>query len=175
MRTALQLFGFLRDQKGDPMEALRGVRAMGFTAIEPCLAPEPVPGWEHVFWPLGYLEEHMDAIRALGLTVVSCHLITDTPDRFAAPLCRLAEKTGIRRFVIKCPPQPTGEALQAFAFRAMRLSDALRACGAELLCHNEADDIRLRRNGRTLYESFLDMCLGKVLAQVDIGWAWFGG
>ena len=174
MYFGINLFGALRDRR-DTLAALSEIRALGFTHIEPCLAPAVIDGWEHVIWPVGWLNEHLSDIRALGLELSSAHLIGwDIPGE-CAQLQTLATETGLRQLVVKCPENLDERTLHETALRYIQLADALHAVGAELLLHNERPDIQTRVRSRSAYEHLLELCLGKVGAQVDVGWALAGG
>lgn len=175
MKFGIQLFGILNNRRSDIMETLRGISGLGCRQIEPCLSLEPVPGMEHTIWPLEWFEAHAWEIRALGLEVVSAHIFVQDPAASARRLGRLAAEYGIRQFVVKTPQEMADEHLQQTALAYMRAADALAEAGAELLLHNEAADIAARISGRTVYEHLLALCLGKVGAQVDVGWAYAAG
>lgn len=57
----------------------------------------------------------------------------------------------------------------------MKAADMLETFGVRLLLHNEAGDVQTKIAGKTAYEHLLDLCMGKVGAQVDVGWVQFGG
>ncbi|MBR1659953.1 MAG: hypothetical protein IJ705_06510 [Oscillospiraceae bacterium] len=54
MKFGINLYGILKDRR-DTLAALKELRALGYQRIEPCAAPGPVEGWEHVFWPVSWL------------------------------------------------------------------------------------------------------------------------
>ena len=174
MKFGINLYGVLKDRK-DTLEALRQLRAMGYRRVEPCVAPEAIQGWAHVFWPVAWLEAHLEEIRALGLEIPSVHLINWAPATHRGELAALAVRCGIRQFVVKSPAELTETSLHQAALSYMMLADALEVVGAELLIHNERADIATRVAGKTAYEHLLALCLGKVGAQVDVGWALAAG
>ena len=174
MRFGIQLFGILADGAQPPLEALARLREIGYAAVEPCVALEPIPGMEHVIWPVSWLREHLPEIRSLGLEVPSCHLFARSPLAGLGDLQALAA-LGVRHFVLKSPQELTEESLQQAALTYMQLADALAPTGAKILLHNEGADIETKFAGRTAYEHLLDLCLGKVFAQVDVGWVHIAG
>lgn len=87
----------------------------------------------------------------------------------------IAEKTGLKQFVVKTPENSTESILQQTALNYMKAADMLETFGVRLLLHNEAGDIQTKIAGKTAYEHLLDLCMGKVGAQVDVGWVQFGG
>ena len=45
MIIGINLYGVLKDRK-DAMAALRELRELGYSAVEPCVAPGVLEGWE---------------------------------------------------------------------------------------------------------------------------------
>ena len=174
MKIGVQLWGALRGAETDPMSALRELAAMGYRRIEPCVSPEEIPGMEKTVWSVGRLEAMAGEIASLGLEIVSCHFFAENIAACGDALRRLTA-LGVRQFIVKSPPELTDEALQCAALRYMRASDLLAQDGAELLVHNEAADITAHFGMKTAFEHLLDLCLGKVDAQVDVGWAYYAG
>ena len=175
MKVGIQLWGALNDVKIDVLEALKRLREMGFDRVEPCISTRPIPGLEHVIWPLEWFEAHADEIAATGLEIVSCHAFADDIAAEAGAFARLAREWGIRQFVVKSPAELTNVSLQQASINYIRAADVLAEADAELLLHNEAADIAARAGGKTAYECLLDLCLGQVGAQVDVGWVLAGG
>ena len=174
MKIGINLYGVLKDRK-DTMAALAQLRALGYAAVEPCVAPEAIPGWEHVFWPETWFRAHLAEIRAMGFGVTSVHPVGWDAATQRARLAALAADCGLRQLVVKSPAELTETALQQASMAYMSLADALKDVGAELLLHNERADIEARLAGRSAYERLLALCHGKVGAQVDAGWALAGG
>ena len=174
MKFGVQLYGMLKDG-AQPLEMLKKLRSIGFQRIEPCISLSPIPGFEHVVWTSDWVIAHKDEIRALGLEMPSCHVFVENAALAAQALADLSRKTGIRQFVVKSPQDLTPKSLQTTALTYMQAADILREAGAELLLHNESADIAAKINGKTAYEHLLDLCLNKVYAQVDVGWAAYAG
>ena len=168
MKFGINLYGVLKDRK-DTFEALKALRALGYSHVEPCVAPEGIPGWEQVFWSAAWLEAHIAQIRDMGFEVSSAHLIGWDAATQREPLRAMAQRCGLRQLVVKSPQELTETSLHHAALAFMMLADALEDAGAELLIHNEQADIETRVAGRSAYEHLLALCLGKVGAQVDAG------
>ena len=175
MKFGIQLYGILNNRRSDIMETLRELRNMGFRQIEPCISLESIPGMEHTVWPVEWFQAHAWEIHNLGLEVVSAHIFVQNLTTSVERLKRLAVEYGIQQFVVKTPQVMTNENLQQAALAFMQAADALKEVGAKLLLHNEMADIETRIGGRTVYEHMLALCLGKVGAQVDVGWACAAG
>lgn len=175
MKFGIQLFGILNHSQSDPMETLRQLRSAGFSRIEPCISLEPVPGMERVIWPEAWFRARAGEISQLGLEIVSAHIFVKDLAASADRLKCLAAQCGIRQFVVKTPRDMSDESLQQAALAYMRAADVLGEAGAELLLHNEEADMAARVHGRTVYEHLLSLCMGKVGAQVDVGWAYAAG
>lgn len=175
MKFGIQLYGILNNRHSDIMETLREIYSLGFRQIEVCLSLEPISGMEHTIWPLEWFQTHAWEIHNLGLEVVSAHIFAQNLAVSSAQLKRLAADYGIKQFVVKTPQEMTNENLQQAALNFMQVADALEEVGAELLLHNEVIDITERVSNRTIYEHMLALCMGKVGAQVDVGWVYAAG
>ena len=176
MQFGVQLFGILKDRREGTLDALRDLRKLGFRRIEPCVSIGGViPNLEHVIWPAEWLEAHIGEIQEIGLEIPSAHVFASDISLCTDALIRLSQRCGIRQFVVKSPEKLSPESLQEASLRYMRAADALASIGAELLIHNEWADIAAHFEGKTAYEHLLGLCLGKVGAQVDIGWVQYGG
>ena len=174
MKFGINLYGVLKDRK-DVLPALKELRALGYSSIEPCVAPGVIEGQAHVFWPMTWLKENLSEIHEMGLALTSVHLVGWNVATQREQLKDLAKTCGIRHFVVKSPAALTEEAIQQTAMEYMILADTLQEAGAEVLVHNEGADIEKRFAGQTACEYLLSQCLGKVYAQVDAGWALVAG
>lgn len=135
----------------------------------------PILGPEGVIWPADWLLAHVEEIRDMGLRIVSIHVFAENLVQSMDKLKAIAEKTGLKQFVVKTPENSTESILQQTALNYMKAADMLETFGVRLLLHNEAGDIQTKIAGKTAYEHLLDLCMGKVGAQVDVGWVQFGG
>ncbi len=175
MDSGVQLFGVLANTDLPAAEVLQKIREAGYTHVEPCLALDPAGAFEKMIWPQDRFEGYMEMIVQQGLKVHSVHIFGNALNAHARKLSGLAEKWGIRAFVVKVPNDPTELQLQETAIAWMTLADALREAGAFLLIHNEAGDIAAKADGKTLCEHMTDLCQGRVGLQVDVGWVMQGG
>lgn len=176
MDLGIQLYGILTHSRLSPEETLRRVSALGYTFAEPCIALDPIPGMENVFWPVDALPRYFALMAELGLSAPSAHIAWAGPlTAHTAVLCDLAERFGIRAFAVKTPRETDDCTLQAVSIAYLTAADALAEHGAALLLHNERGDIAEKRGGKTVCEHLLDLCQGRVGLQADIGWALAGG
>ena len=129
MDLGVQLFGLLAGTELPAEEVFGRVRAMGYTHTEPCLALEDLGGFEKVIWPADSFDAYMEKIAAAGLAVESVHIFGKTLHTHAGTLCPLAEKRGIRAYVVKVPEKADDLLLQETAMSWMTLADALREAG----------------------------------------------
>ncbi len=88
---------------------------------------------------------------------------------------RLAEEDEVRQFVVKSPRDLSKTSLQRTAIEYTSAADKMKEFGAELLLHNERDDAETMIDGRTACEYLLDLCLGRVGMQADVGWLMAAG
>ncbi len=175
MQFGVQLYGPMNHMSGNVMEDLKALVRAGITEIEPCVTAGPFPAPESVVWPLGWLEAHADEILGLGLKINSIHVFAGNLAGTLGELKALAKKVGLKQFVTKTPHDISDISLQQAALTYMKAADELAETGVDLLLHNEAGDIQTKIGGKTAYERLLDLCMGKVFAQVDVGWVQFGG
>ena len=175
MKFGVQLYGPLNNMQGEVLEKLSALAKAGITEIEPCMTTGPILGPEGVIWPADWLLAHVEEIRDMGLRIVSIHVFAENLVQSMDKLKAIAEKTGLKQFVVKTPENSTESILQQTALNYMKAADMLETFGVRLLLHNEAGDIQTKIAGKTAYEHLLDLCMGKVGAQVDVGWVQFGG
>lgn len=174
MKFGVQLYGPLNNMQGEVLEKLAALAKAGITEIEPCMTTGPILGPEGVIWPADWLLAHVEEIRDMGLRIVSIHVFAENLVQSMDKLKAVAEKTGLKQFVVKTPENSTESILQQTALNYMKAADMLETFGVRLLLHNEAGDIQTKIAGKTAYEHLLDLCMGKVGAQVDVGWVQFG-
>lgn len=175
MKFGVQLYGPLNCMQGDVLERLRALARARIRLIEPCVDMDD-SGWKpEVIWPAGWLMEHVDEIMSMGLEINSVHVFSANLAGAAGELKAIARKAGLKQFVVKTPNDISETSLHQAALNYMRAADELADVGVDLLLHNEAGDIRTKIAGKTAYERLLDLCMGKVFAQVDVGWVRFGG
>ena len=175
MKFGVQLYGPLSSMGGDVLESLRALARAGIRSIEPCVAAGKLPLPENVIWPIAWLMERAEDIRSLGLEIPSAHVFAEDLAGALDALKDLAARTGIVQYVVKTPGEITETSLHQAALTYMQAADSLAKAGVALLLHNEAGDIQTKIAGKTAYERLLDLCMGKVHAQVDVGWVRFGG
>lgn len=175
MKFGVQLYGPLSSMRGSVLEKLKALAAAGIEEIEPCISMEPVPGREGIIWPIDWLTAHFSEIAQMGLQIRSAHVFAANLAASVEALKALAKQAGLRQYVLKAPEEISAVSLQQAALTYGKAADELGETGVSLLLHNEAADIQMKIAGKTAYERLLDLCMGKVLAQVDIGWVKFGG
>ena len=175
MKFGVQLYGPLNNMQGEVLEKLAALAKAGIAEIEPCVTTGPILGPEGVIWPADWLLAHVEEIRDMGLRIVSIHVFAENLVQSMDKLKAIAEKSGLKQFVVKTPENSTESILQQTALNYMKAADMLETFGVRLLLHNEAGDIQTKIAGKTAYEHLLDLCMGKVGAQVDVGWVQFGG
>lgn len=175
MNLGAQLFGILANTTLTPEAALGKLRDIGYTHVEPCLALDPPGAFEQVFWRPDEFDRRMETVTGLGMQVDTVHILGNRLNTHAGTLCGIAERWGIRGFVVKVPEGADAVRLHETSVEWLTLADALREAGAMLLVHNEAEDIEKKIGGRTLCETMLDLCQGRVGLQADVGWAMRGG
>ena len=175
MRYGVQGFGSLKNSELGVPELLTKVREAGYQLFEPCITFFPIPGLEKMAWDYDRYDYYAGLMKKSGLQAVSCHVFSQDLYADGPKMAQLAADYGIEQFVLKSPQDLSDESLQQTAMVYMRLADMLEPVNARVLIHNEAADIETKVHGKTAYEYLLDLCLGKVDAQIDAGWAMYGG
>ena len=175
MKFGVQLYGPLHNMEGDLWESLRALAEAGIREIEPCVAIDPMPGQEKIFWPVSWLMEHGEEIEELGLEIKSAHVFAADLAAAAGTIKALAKKVGLRQIVAQMPAPLTETALHHGALVYSKAADELAKDGVALLLHNGMGNCSVKFGGQTAYERMLDLCMGRVLAQVDVGWVRFDG
>ncbi|WP_051209198.1 PD40 domain-containing protein [Butyrivibrio sp. WCD3002] len=87
--------------------------------------------------------------------------------RFSAMLFGVFSKKGCS--------EDTVQQISGAGFKLAEPCVSVEEIGCQLLIHNEDADIKTKINGVSAYEYLLEICLGKVYAQVDAGWAMHAG
>lgn len=173
MILGLQMYGPLAKKAMDEKQLFNKIKDIGFDRIEPCICFDEKND-KPSFWSVEHFEEVYPVIKEMGLDIISCHVRAEDLKKALPKMCELAEKFKIKHFVVGL-----GEANEiaiqerAFIFRAM--ADELEKYGARILLHNGKTNTSVMINNRTAYEYMVDICLGKVGMQFDIGWAMAGG
>lgn len=175
MEFGTQLYGVFKGSDFTPAETFEKIRNSGTHLIEPCISTFEISGMTRMIWPVACFRELMPVYLSQGLTAVSCHIFSTDLLADMDILKELAQKNGIRQFVVKSPEDLSEKSLQETALNYMQVSERLAEVGAELLLHNEEQDIRTKVHGKTAFEYLLDQCHGRVFAQVDVGWVLAGG
>lgn len=175
MKFGVQLFGVLNGSKRQPEEIFRAIHEAGAVMVEPCIATSPIEGFEDVIWSIEYFEKMAPMLKENGLEVSSCHIFSKHLNEDIERLKYLAKVHQIRQFVVKLPQDLSEKSLQEASLNYIQAAQKLSEAGAMLLLHNEAVDISTKIDGSTAYEYLLDLCMGRVGAQVDVGWAMFAG
>ena len=175
MKFGVQLYGPLHNLEGDLLENLKALADAGISEIEPCVAVDPMPGQEHIIWPVSWLLEHGEEIKAMGLEIKSAHVFAADLAAAVGTIKALAKKLDLRQVVAQMPDPLTEIRIHHSALVYTTAAEELAKDGIALLLHNGAGNCRTKLGGQTAYEKMLDLCMGKVFAQVDVGWVRFDG
>lgn len=136
------------------------------------LKSTPKPGtlmdavWKPAEWAF-----YGDQLAKHGLSLSSCHVFAENPLDCVEEMNEAARNYGIAQYVLNCPPSIQTD-WKAFADLCVRLSQRLNP---SLWLHNSHKEITARQDGVTLYEKILDTCGDAIGAQLDVGWALYGG
>lgn len=140
--------------------------------MEPCLAFDPILGLEHCLWSLADFRHHVDLIHGAGLETPACHVFAKDLSARVPTLLAVASTYGIKAYVVQPPSDLTSASMAQAAASIRTLSKPLKEAGVSLMLHNHRPDIETKINGRSAYEVLLDLCLGDLLGEVDVGWVY---
>lgn len=172
---------------------LERLRAAGITSAEICVAfagggeppkelnlqlpPEALLEMAGGIWPPETAAARLAAVRAHGLTVLSCHVMLGfqtTPEALLGILPTLLEfgrDNQIAYYVFS--PMKDLNGIQPLIPAIRQVSDALAAEGITLLLHNHEMEC-LSVDGVTALDAVLEQCPSLGL-ELDVGWAKFAG
>lgn len=176
MRFGFQLYGAAKECRSNPKDFFEKVRAMGYQFIEPCIVfgtDDDVSSSK--MWNEQEAEAFLAEAEQVGLRAFSVHAFAEDLQAELPSMKRLARQHQVAQFVTQCPSPVTKEVYSEFAAKCVEIADSLAQCGVELLLHNSSKEIEEKIDGKTGYEWLLEQCGGKVGAQPDTGWIFYGG
>lgn len=168
MKLGVQLFGSMGLYNSDPAGYLGRLKKAGYDIIEPCVLFGDVP--PAFGWPAADFSKHLALVHENGQELYSAHIFAKDFSEHTDELVNLAERFGVKAFVVGFNGPFTEDAVQDFSRKCLALIDALEPLGTELWLHNNAAEIRSKIGGVSAYEAVLRRCGGKLGAQVDTGW-----
>lgn len=171
MKFGIQLYGLNEICNENAEKLFEGLKSYGYTMIEPCFAVDhdeiATKGW-----PKSKIDGFMSMAACHGLSVSSCHILTQDYEAAIDLMVGYAKKYNIGQFVWGLPHK---DEVQAFVAICTKAAKKLRAVNAELLIHNGPNEISDKMEGKSVYEWFLKQCNGAVYAEPDVGWIVAGG
>ncbi len=174
MELGLQLYGCAGYWRRDAARFFEDIRAMGYTSVEPCVwfgeGEAPPFAWERSSLP-----DYARLLDARGLGAPSCFINTDRPLSASIDALRRAAASGFRYFVIGGGSDWDVRSVAALAREYGLVADALAKEGAELWYHNSWKEFQRRLHGRHAWEYLMECAEGRFGAQLDTGWAAYGG
>lgn len=176
MKLGVQIYGCLQRCKQDTDGFFEKIAGAGYSQIEPCMVfglkevPEKGSLMDAV-WKPAESHYYTALLRKHGLSLRSCHVFAEDPLSCVDEMRSAAEAYGISQYVLNCPSFAE-VSWEDFANDCSALAEALPV---ELWLHNGHAEIAVKEAGVTLYEKILHHCAGRLGAQVDVGWALYGG
>lgn len=175
MEFGIQLYGIDEISKENPEVFFRYLSESGYRTVEPCILLKDHDGFSGKGWTMEDMFRYMPILKAAGLKVRSCHVLTKEPEAVFEQMADLAERYGIRQFVWNCPDTIEKQNYKMFAEVCRAAADRLKSCKAQLLLHNGLKDMKEKIKGKPAYEWLLEECGKKVGAQPDVGWMYAAG
>lgn len=133
--------------QGEVLEKLSALAKAGIIDIEPCMTTGPIHRPEDVIWPADWLLARVEEIRDMGLRIVSIHVFAENLVQSMDKLKAIAEKTGLKQFVVKTPENSTESILQQTALNYMKAADMLETSAFGAAAH-EAGIYRRKSRAR---------------------------
>ena len=179
MELGVQIYGAMEIFRKSPEQFLRKIAEIGYTHIEPCLAFDEPYGrtQNHKIIP-AWLPHEIDEFYAImntyGLKLSSCHILGN-PVKHMDKITRISEKCGPKSFVLNMPQEGMKSKFDQFVNDCVVLESELKKSGLFLWLHNNYREVQNKRGNKSLFELALELCEGRIGAQVDVGWVLFGG
>ena len=171
-----QMWGYNRIFREDTQGFLSSMANDGYKILEPDVQIDPkLPEQFMPIWKLEELDEFCTAVLKAGLRLDSVHVFGSIVDNVNA-LKSWKDRYGIRAVVHQGAAMGnTDESIRDYADLCRREADALAKVGLELWLHNGGGEVKPDAEGVSPLEKVLQLCDGAVYAQLDVGWALYGG
>lgn len=170
MRFGMQLFGINPVFNKNKTTFMERISKAGIRYLEPCLMLGEITDdflKEHV-WDEKQLKENVEAMKAYGLHVNSCHAFTKDMVKDAPEYIRICKETGIQQIIMNAPAYENEEQFAKAARVFKEAAAILKEEGIEFLLHNA------KEAGKE-YDRLLELCGEEVGAQPDLGWLLYAG
>lgn len=179
MDLGVQIYGCMNLFRENPEAFFKAMSNAGYTNIEPCIAfGTDRQGIENSNWHPIWLPEEVSGFKKLmsayGLTINSFHAFGNAAG-CSDELIKLCKDNDISRVVLSFPSDLSRKNIENFAAMCKGLAEKLRGNNLELWLHNHFAEIKAELDGKSVYETALELCGGIVGAQVDVGWVLYGG
>lgn len=193
MNIGVNFFGPKRKLYHDFEGTLEALKAKGISSAEICVAfagngeppkelnlqipPEIIREMSGGIWPLETAAKRLAAVRAHGLTVLSCHTMMGfqtSPEQLVdmiPTLLKFGQENSISYFVFS--PMKDLAGIKPLIPALKQASDALAEEGMALLLHNHEMEC-VPVDGVTALDYVLEQCPNLGL-ELDVGWAKFAG
>lgn len=193
MNIGVNFFGPKRKLYHDFHGTLESLKQKSITSAEICVAfagngeppkelnlqipEEIIREMSGGIWPLEMAAERLAAVRAHGLTVLSCHMMMGfqtTPEQLTGMLPTLLEFGTANQisYYVFSPMKGLSE-IKPMIPAIQKVSDALAEAGITLLLHNHEMECT-PVDGITALDYVLEQCPNLGL-ELDVGWAQFAG
>ncbi len=177
IKYGLQMFGCSADFNKDTDYFFKTMSGYGYKIIEPCIVFDEGSELANLVWDFDKTPVYVNQMAKYGLEIYSAHIFCSDYEKSMPRLKELAEKVGIRAYVINTPQEAIDNPA-AFSDTLNYVAAELKKVGVELWLHNSGGDFRKKTllDGEEVFVyEYLLRKSKDVFAQVDTGWVMVGG
>lgn len=184
MRFGVQLFGPGNFCRSNPDLFFKALSECHYQLIEPCVWLIEVPEDAKVYpiWTIDEMTTYKPLFEKYKLKIRSCHIFTGIQNvqndseikQLSSKIQKIHDDFGITDFIFAGHSETTKEGCQIYSEKLKKLSNSISNDSIRLVLHNNCDESVAKIDGQSAFEFLLKNCEGRIKAQVDVGWLFYG-